>query len=125
MSELRESFGRLRRTGDYKEALRPLLRARLTVAGAATPPCGLPAFYARLSDLTGAPCVTASELAEHIVGLPGVTPMRRTGLGLIFDMDPRHDLLIQWSDGSEYLEASQVEWFRETVRRNPFLRDEE
>jgi hypothetical protein len=124
MTELRKSFQRLRRTGDYKEALRPLLRAKLVVAGAMLPQYDRPVFYARLSDVTGAPCITASELEECIAGEPGVTPMPYTGLDLIFDMDGKQDLLLQWPDSSEYIEAEQVEWFRETVRRNPFLRDE-
>ena len=124
MTELRDSFRRLRRTGDYKEALRPLLQAKLIVAGAMLPQYDRPVFYARISDVTGAPCITASELVECIIGQPGVVPMRYTGLDLIFDMNAKQDLLIQWHDVSEYLEAEQVEWFRETVRRNPILRDE-
>ena len=124
MTELQASFRCLRQTGDYKEALRPLLRAELVVAGAMLPQYDRPVFYARLSHISGAPCIIASEQVECIVGQPGVTPMRYTGLDLIFDMDVKQDLLIQWPDGSEYLEAEQVGWFRETVRRNPFLRHE-
>ena len=124
MTELQDSFRRLRQTGDYKEALRPSLRARLIVAGAITPPYDRRVFHARLSDVTGAPCITASEHEQCIVGDPGVVPISFMGIDLIFAMDSRQDLLLQWPEKAEYLEAEQVEWFRETVRRNPFLRNE-
>lgn len=124
MTELEAAFQRLRHTGDYKEALRPLLRAKLVVAGATMPLYDRPVFYARRSDVTGAPCITASEHRSRIVDNPGVVPMKYSGLDLIFAMDARHDLVLLWQEKAEYLEAEQVEWFRETVRRNPFLRDE-
>lgn len=124
MTDLEAAFGRLRQTGDYKEALRPMLRAKLVVAGATLPQYDRPVFYARMSDVTGAPCITASEHRSRIVNNPGVVPMDYTGLDLIFAMDPKHDLVLLWEERAEFLEAEQVEWFRETVRRNPFLRDE-
>ena len=124
MTELEAAFQRLRQTGDYKEALRPLLRARLFAAGAVMPQYDRPVFYARLSDVTGAPCITASEHRSRLADNPGVVPMEYTGIDLISAMDAKQDLVLLWEEKAEYLEAAQVEWFRETLRRNPFLRDE-
>jgi len=123
-TDLEVSFRRLRRTGDYREALRPLLRARLFVAGALTPLYDRPVLYARRSDVTGAPCITASEQRNRVAGEPGVTALDVRGVDLVFQMDADQDLVIVWPGSVEYLEAQQVEWFRETVRRNPMLRNE-
>ena len=124
MSKLERAFRRLRQYGDYKKALRPLLRAKLFAAGAVMPQHDHPVFYARLSDVNGAPCITASEFFPRIADNPGVVPIEYTGIDLIFAMDAKQDLVLLWNEKAEYLEAEQVEWFRETVRRNPFLRDE-